>query len=64
MALTELIEFPSIPTKVSLNEYIEISKFYSSPQSKVFINGVLDKAIITLNKAGKIKKAGRGLVKK
>ncbi len=64
MALTELIEFPSIPTKVTLNEYIEISKFYSSPQSKVFINGVLDKAIITLNKEGRIKKAGRGLVKK
>ncbi len=61
MALTELVEFPSIPTKVTLNEYIEISKFYSSPQSKVFINGVLDKAVITLKKEGKIKKTGRGL---
>lgn len=63
MALTELIEFPSIPTKVTLNEYIEISKYYSSPQSKVFINGVLDKAIKILSKDGKIKKIGRGLVK-
>jgi len=63
MALTELVEFPSIPTKVTLNEYIEISKYYSSPQSKVFINGVLDKAIKTLTTDGKIKKIGRGLVK-
>ncbi|HIP37237.1 MAG TPA: transcription antitermination protein NusB [Crocinitomix sp.] len=63
MALTELVEFPSIPTKVTLNEYIEISKFYSSPQSKVFINGVLDKAIVTLTNEGKIKKVGRGLLK-
>jgi N utilization substance protein B len=63
MALTELVEFQSIPTKVTLNEYIEISKFYSSPQSKVFINGVLDKAIKTLTKGGKINKTGRGLVK-
>ncbi|MGV6861579.1 MAG: transcription antitermination factor NusB [Putridiphycobacter sp.] len=63
MALTELMEFSSIPTKVTLNEYIEISKFYSSPQSKVFINGVLDKAIIRLKSEGKIKKAGRGLLK-
>jgi len=63
MALTELVEFPSIPKNVTLNEYIEISKFYSSPQSKVFINGVLDKAITNLEKEGKIKKAGRGLLK-
>ncbi|MFK8037903.1 MAG: transcription antitermination factor NusB [Crocinitomicaceae bacterium] len=62
MAITELVTFPSIPVKVSLNEYIEIAKFYSSPQSKVFINGVLDKSIIVLNKAGKINKSGRGLL--
>ena len=62
MALTELKEFSSIPKKVTLNEYIEISKFYSTPQSKVFINGVLDKAVVTLEKEGKIKKAGRGLM--
>jgi N utilization substance protein B len=63
MALTELMEFNSIPTKVTLNEYIEISKFYSSPQSKVFINGVLDKAVAVMTKDGKIKKTGRGLIK-
>ena len=63
MALTELVEFPSIPKNVTMNEYIEISKFYSSPQSKVFINGVLDKAITKLEKDGKIKKTGRGLLK-
>jgi N utilization substance protein B len=62
MAITELTEFSSIPKKVTLNEYIEISKFYSTPQSKVFINGVLDKAIVKLEKEGKIKKAGRGLM--
>jgi len=62
MALTELVVFPSIPVKVSLNEYIEIAKFYSSPQSKVFINGVLDKSIIVLEKEGKINKSGRGLL--
>ena len=62
MALTELMVFPSIPVKVSLNEYIEIAKFYSSPQSKVFINGVLDKSIIVLEKEGKIQKSGRGLL--
>ena len=62
MALTELVEFPSIPKKVTMNEYIEISKFYSSADSKVFINGVLDKAITKLEKEGKIKKTGRGLM--
>lgn len=62
MAITELCVFPSIPIKVTLNEYIEIAKFYSSPQSKVFINGVLDKSIIVLQKEGKIKKTGRGLL--
>tara|TARA_B100000508_G_scaffold141095_1_gene146755 strand:- start:30537 stop:31484 length:948 start_codon:yes stop_codon:yes gene_type:complete len=63
MAITELQVFPSIPTKVTLNEYIEISKFYSTPKSNVFINGVLDKAISKLEKEGKIKKIGRGLMK-
>jgi N utilization substance protein B len=63
MAITELQVFPNIPTKVSLNEYIEISKFYSTPKSNVFINGVLDKAITMLEKEGKIKKMGRGLMK-
>lgn len=63
MAVTELQIFPNIPTKVTLNEYIEISKFYSTPKSNGFINGVLDKAIDRLNTEGKIKKSGRGLLK-
>ncbi len=63
MAIAELQEFKTIPEKVTLNEYIEISKFYSTPKSGVFINGVLDKAIAKLKKEGKIKKVGRGLIK-
>ncbi|MCH2230448.1 MAG: transcription antitermination protein NusB [Crocinitomicaceae bacterium] len=61
MAITELQIFNNIPTKVTLNEYIEISKFYSTPKSNGFINGVLDKAISRLEKEGKITKVGRGL---
>ncbi len=62
MAITELIEFPSIPIKVTLNEYIELSKEYSSPKSKIFINGVLDKLIVDYKDQGIIVKAGRGLM--
>lgn len=62
MALTELQIFPNIPKKVTLNEYIEISKFYSTPKSNLFINGVLDKAILRLEKENKIVKIGRGLM--
>lgn len=62
MALAELIEFPSIPVKVTLNEYIDISKYYSSAKSKVFINGILDKLIIDLKKENMIRKTGRGLM--
>ena len=61
MAVTELQSFSNIPTKVTLNEYIEISKFYSTPKSNGFINGILDKAITRLDKDGKINKMGRGL---
>lgn len=61
-AITEILEFPSIPIKVSLNEYIEISKFYSTQKSSVFINGVLDKIINQLQKDNKIIKTGRGLI--
>jgi len=56
MALTEITKFPEIPIKVSLNEYIELSKMYSTPKSKVFVNGVLDKLVEELNGANKIKK--------
>ena len=61
MAITELQIFNNIPTKVTLNEYIEISKFYSTPKSNGFINGILDQAIARLEKDDKIKKMGRGL---
>ena len=62
MALVELQTCTNIPTKVTMNEYIEISKFYSTPKSNLFINGILDKAISQLTKEKKIKKIGRGLV--
>ena len=61
-ALTELKVHPSIPKKVTLNEYIEISKFYSTPKSQVFINGILDKAIPLIEERGELKKSGRGLI--
>jgi N utilization substance protein B len=62
MAITELQIFNNIPTKVTLNEYIEISKFYSTPKSNGFINGILDKAIERLQQEKKIVKIGRGLI--
>jgi N utilization substance protein B len=62
MALTEVLHFQNIPIKVSLNEYIELSKEYSTPKSKVFINGVLDKIVIDLKTEGKVNKTGRGLM--
>jgi N utilization substance protein B len=62
MALTELMIFPSIPVKVTINEYIEISKSYSSIKSKLFINGILDKLVVKLKNDGKIRKTGRGLM--
>jgi len=62
MAITEMKAFPTIPLNVSLNEYIEISKFYSTPKSNGFINGILDKAIVRLQEDGKVSKEGRGLL--
>lgn len=62
MALTELCEFPTIPVKVSINEYIELSKLYSTPESWRFINGLLDKLSEVLKQQGRINKAGRGLL--
>lgn len=62
LALTEFLYFPSIPTKVTMNEYIELSKYYSTEKSRNFINGILDKALKDLKKANKILKAGRGLI--
>jgi N utilization substance protein B len=62
MAICELLNFETIPVKVTLNEYIEVSKDYSSQKSKVFINGVIDKLVIRFKKENKLKKIGRGLV--
>ncbi len=62
MALTELLYCKTIPVKVSINEYIDISKEYSTPRSKDFINGVLDNLMKTLREEGRIQKQGRGLV--
>lgn len=62
MALVEFLYFPTIPTKVTLDEYVDISKEYSTPKSKDFVNGILDKLMKTLLEEGKIKKEGRGLL--
>ncbi|UPT65863.1 MAG: transcription antitermination factor NusB [Sphingobacteriales bacterium JAD_PAG50586_3] len=62
MAIAEILNFSSIPVKVSLNEYIELSKIYSTPQSKAFVNGLLDKIVGEMKEKGEIKKAGRGLI--
>ena len=62
MALTELCEFHFIPVKVTINEYIEISKLYSTPESRRFVNGVLDKLVEVLKSEGKIVKTGIGLM--
>lgn len=64
MAVTELLEFSSIPIKVTLNEYIELSKIFSTPRSRIFINGILDKLIAQCRAEGKINKTGRGLMDK
>ena len=64
MALTEFVCFPFVPVKVTMNEYIEISKYFSTPKSKIFVNGILDKLAKKLTEAGKIKKNGIGLLDK
>jgi N utilization substance protein B len=62
MAIIELQEMETIPVKVTLNEYIELAKYFSTPKSKIFVNGVLDRVIREYKEDGKIKKIGRGLV--
>nr|WP_299343533.1 transcription antitermination factor NusB [Allomuricauda sp.] len=61
MAICELLNFPSIPEKVTLNEYLEIAKEYSTPKSSIFINGVLDKLAKEYKASGQLQKMGRGL---
>lgn len=62
MAIVELQEMENIPVKVTLNEYIEMAKFFSTPKSKVFVNGILDNLIREFKEEGKINKTGRGLM--
>ena len=62
MAVAEMIKFPSIPVKVSINEYIELAKNYSTPKSGQFINGILDEISIRLISEKIIQKSGRGLI--
>lgn len=64
MGVAEAVAFPQIPIKVTLNEMVEISKFYSTGNSKMFVNGILDRIIKFLTSEGKIEKRGRGLVDK
>ena len=62
IALSEIMEFPGIPVKVTLNEYIDIARFYSTHKSNEFVNGILDKIVADLRKENKIVKTGRGLL--
>lgn len=62
MAIAELVSFRNIPVKVTINEYIELAKTYSTPKSRQFINGILDVISKELQEAGEIKKTGRGLI--
>lgn len=62
MAICEFLKFPSIPVKVTINEYLEIAKEYSTPKSSIFINGILDKLSREYRENGKLNKIGRGLM--
>lgn len=62
LGISEAIAFPNIPLKVTINEFVEIAKYYSTPNSKIFVNGILDKVLTGLQAEGKIEKSGRGLV--
>lgn len=62
MAICEFIHFSSIPEKVTINEYLEIAKEYSTPKSSIFINGILDKLVKEYKTTGKMQKMGRGLL--
>ena len=62
LAITEIIEFPEIPVKVTLNEYIEIAKYYCTSKSSTFVNGILDNIVKEIRDEGLFKKFGRGLV--
>ncbi|OAB75702.1 transcription antitermination factor NusB [Cochleicola gelatinilyticus] len=61
LGIAEFLHFPSIPVRATINEYLEISKEYSTPKSSIFINGILDKLVKDFTKADKLNKIGRGL---
>lgn len=62
MGLAEAVTFPTIPVKVTINEYVEISKFYGTPKSRSFVNGILDRLIQNLADEGSLRKEGKGLL--
>jgi len=62
LAITEILEFPEIPVKVTLNEYIEIAKYYCTSKSSTFVNGILDNIVKEIRDGGLFNKFGRGLV--
>jgi transcription antitermination protein NusB len=62
MAICEFLKFPSIPVKVTINEYLEIAKEYSTPKSSIFINGILDNLVKSFQASDRLKKVGRGLL--
>jgi N utilization substance protein B len=62
MGLAEVVTFPTIPVKVTMNEYVEISKYYGTPKSRSFVNGLLDKLVAKLDEEGQIRKEGKGLL--
>ena len=62
MGLAETVTFPTIPVKVTINEYVELSKFYGTPKSRSFVNGLLDRLVQNLVNDGKVAKEGKGLL--
>ena len=62
MGLAEAVTFPTIPVKVTMNEYVEISKYYGTPKSRSFVNGLLDRLMQKLSDEGQISKEGKGLL--
>lgn len=62
LGMAEAVAFPTIPVKVTINEYVEISKFFGTPKSKIFVNGILDRLIQKMSQEGMIVKSGKGLL--
>ena len=62
MGLAEVVTFPTIPVKVTMNEYVEISKYYGTPKSRSFVNGLLDRLVLKLTEEGQVRKEGKGLL--